>query len=518
MAVRMQTRQDLLRVVNALMQDELKQSFHPYTMKQLLWYCNPNNTYKRYVNFKIPKKSGGERQISAPASASYMHLLRYVGTILQTLYTPSEYAMGFVPNRSIVDNAKAHIGMNYVFNIDLKDFFPSIERARMVARLQVRPFNFTKELALTVAGLCTMRVENNKDGENKYRYILPQGSPASPTITNLMCEKLDYFLSRVAKRFNLNYTRYADDITFSSMHNVYQEGSDFRIELERIITEQGFTINPKKTRLNKIGSRQEVTGLTVSRDKVNVARKYIKELRGLLFIWEKYGYCDAERRFNEYNAKNNLGKKGTFLSNVVAGKLMFLSMVKGKEDSTYLKLQSRYDKLCGLKERQPRNASVEYIKTVHVPQFEKDNNTHIILKGILEHRRAICDTKDGRIEISVQWKIDWKKYNLQQLDISYCHSKERKTSFYYLHVPFVSTRIPERVNVDDLIQELDDILSLDTDNFPDDDILRVRESENMDNLPNSLLQKDGSFSNSNDNKLENSLDESGFDDIEIQLF
>ncbi len=458
MILRMQTRQDLLRVINALKREELKESYHPYTMRQLGWFCNPNHVFHRYRDFEIPKKSGGKRLISAPGSHSYMHLLRYVGAILQSVYTPSANAMGFVPKRSIVDNAKAHIGQNYVFNIDLKDFFPSIERCRIVSRLQVRPFCFTPEVALTIAGLCTMRVANDEGAEKKYRYVLPQGSPASPVITNLMCDKLDFLLAKVAKRFGLTYTRYADDITFSSMHNVYQEGSDFRKELERIIAEQGFTINPKKTRLDKIGARQEVTGLTVSKDKVNVARKYIRDLRGLLYIWEKYGYATAESRMLAHHAKQEATrKKGTSLVCVVEGKLLFLQMVKGKNDPTFLKLAQRFEKLLGNDKRQPRNATVAYKETLRVPDFEAKYHTRIVVQEDKHHhyRSATCEIEGETVHIQVKKDIDGTRYTLPQLVISYCQNKEQSQSFWLLHVPYKSVHIQDAVDVDSLLADLD---------------------------------------------------------------
>ena len=102
----MQTRQDLLKVINTLKKEELNESYHPYTMRQLGWFCNPNHVFHRYRDFEIPKKSGGTRKISAPRSRSYKYLLRYVGNILQSIYEPSASAMGFIPCRSIVDNAK----------------------------------------------------------------------------------------------------------------------------------------------------------------------------------------------------------------------------------------------------------------------------------------------------------------------------------------------------------------------------------------------------------------------------
>ena len=405
----MQNTSDLLNLINAIKKDELGDKYHAYTMKQMVWFANPDHVFHRYYQFEIPKKSGGTRQINAPWSRSYMHLLRYVAMILQSVYEPSAHTMGFVPGRSIVSNAQAHVGMHYVFNIDLKDFFPSIERQRIAARLQVKPFCFPWKVAQSIAGLCTMRVDQ--------RYVLPQGSPASPVLTNLMCDKLDFLLSGVAKRFGLRYTRYADDITFSSMHNVYQEDSAFRKELERIITEQGFTINPKKTRLNIVGARQEVTGLTVN-NKVNVSRRFIKDLRGLLYIWEKYGYAASRPR-------------------VVEGKIAFLKMVKGASDPTYLKLQERYNKLMHrCHKNQPLHTDVLYRETMTVAAFEQKFHTTLSLVGDPTRlARFEVDDKDTWVLIKHTADMTLPK---EQLCISYCELKDRSDHFWLIHEPYIS--------------------------------------------------------------------------------
>lgn len=476
-ALEMQNASDLLKLINTIKKDELGEHFHPYTKKQLLWFGNPNHVFHRYRNFEIPKKSGGKRQISAPYSQSYMHLLRYIAIILQSIYQPSAHTMGFVPGKSIVDNAKAHVGMNYVFNIDLKDFFPSIEAPRIIARLKVKPFCFPWKVAKAIAAICTMRVqeEGTEPEEKKYRYVLPQGSPASPVLTNLMCEKLDFLLSGLAKRFGLNYTRYADDITFSSMHNVYQERSDFRKELERIISEQGFTINPNKTRLNIVGSRQEVTGLTVSHDKVNVSRKYIKDLRGLLFIWEKYGYAEAERRLAERSEAPkriwDRRKKGTSLACVVEGKLAFLKMVKGDSDTTYAKLLARYNKLMHKSEmNQPQHTNILYRETMTLAQFEQKYHTTVeITQEKTEYATKYCKVGDVVRYAKIQlgelpiW-IDVKRtaditLPKDKLCVSYCEKKDGSDGFWMIHEPYKSQYFKNKVNLDQLNEELDALLS-----------------------------------------------------------
>ena len=248
-------------------------------------------------------------------------------------------------DKSIVDNAKKHVGHHYVLNMDLKDFFHTFDRNRVKMGFMYEPFNLNgdkESLAFLLASLCTHPFEI--DGE--VQTILPQGSPTSPTLTNILCKKLDRRLSGLAKRFGATYTRYADDITFSSSHNIYND-EDFNYELKRIIEEdQKLIINPKKTRLQKTDYRQEVTGLIVN-DKVNVHRRYVKQIRMWLYYWEKYGYEKAEVIFKkDYIAdKGHVKNNNAQLMNVLDGKLEFLKMVKGEKDGTYKKLKHRYGKL-----------------------------------------------------------------------------------------------------------------------------------------------------------------------------
>lgn len=335
----------LLTLLNDAKQEYLGDKAYPFELKQITYYSNPASNVKRYIDFEIPKKSGGKRKISAPVDGLKI-ILRCLNMILQEIYEPSKYAMGFAKNRSVVDNAKKHVNQNYVFNIDLKDFFPSVIRARICARLKVKPFAFSDDIARMISGLCTMKV---KDGDT-VKYVLPQGAPTSPTLTNIICDRLDHKLAGLAKRFGLNYSRYADDITFSSSHNVYQEDGDFRQELNRIITEEGFTINDKKTRLQKRGGRQEVTGVIVC-EKTNVTKKYVKEIRNLLYIWERYGYDEAVKSFHpRYKAeKGHVKKHNPNLYAVLEGKLLYLKMVKGENDSVYKRLQGKYDSLMEVK-------------------------------------------------------------------------------------------------------------------------------------------------------------------------
>jgi RNA-directed DNA polymerase len=332
---------DLINYVNVLMFGEKSR---PIQLKSLTFFANPTLFEKRYETFTIKKKSGGDRTIHSPATG-LKSIQRSLNVILQTLSEPHRAATGFIPGKSIVDNAKLHVNQNYVFNIDLKDFFHSFDRNRVKVGLMKPPFNLKEQkepLAFFIACLCTHPFSINES----LKVVLPQGSPTSPTLTNILCVTLDRRLNGLAKRFNAKYSRYADDITFSSSHNIFTN-EDFHAELKRIIEkDQGLTINPCKTRLQKTQYRQETTGLTVN-DKVNVRKRYVKQIRMWLYYWEKYGYSHANKIFRkDYNKdKGHLNNTNASLVHVISGKLEYLKMVKGQADTTYSKLKARCELL-----------------------------------------------------------------------------------------------------------------------------------------------------------------------------
>ena len=508
LAHQMETKDDLLTLLNRIKKEEMAEmgfadKFHSFSQKHMNYYCNPKNAFHRYKQFKIKKKSGGFRQITAPRNRSFMLMLSYVNTILKALYTPSDYAMGFTEGRSVVDNAKKHLGMNYVLNLDLKDFFPSIVQPRVWKRLQLKPFNFPVPVASAIAGLCCMKeIREDADGKKTEHFVLPQGAPTSPIITNMICDKLDHRLSGLAKRFGLNYTRYADDITFSSMHNVYQKNGDFFVELYRIIADQGFTVNEKKTRLQKNGSRQEVTGITVS-EKLNVTQKYVRDIRNILYLWDRYGYSVAYSKFfPKYKQEKGHVKKGNpDLVNVIDGKLMYLKMVKGEDDSVYKQLHEKFLKLSGNLNDPARTTeqNVTYVDTLPLLEFEKRNSTEvfvcfseekyemtfkdgIVVQMSVEHYNILKDKtpqeklKSTRFVPSRRYayfKLDNKKiyasinksvkpeeeHNKVLLAISVCRDQKNK-EFWLIHKQDkVTVPTPPELDLDELNNDLDSLLN-----------------------------------------------------------
>lgn len=151
---------------------------------------------------------------------------------------------------------------------------------------------------------------------------------------------MDEELSRCAELGKCRYTRYADDITFSHNREVRKFSPYLQFRIRSIIEKHGLKINEKKTKVLVQGERLEVTGVTVSEKKANVARKYIKQLRTLMHLWDKYGYEQAQAIFNR-DFCNGVPKS---LTSVINGKINYLCMIKGKTDFTYRRYKYRYIK------------------------------------------------------------------------------------------------------------------------------------------------------------------------------
>lgn len=321
-------------------------SKNAFDLKHLTYYANPKISKKRYHSFEIKKKSGKLRTINSPVSG-LKSILRCLGYIFDATLESHPSAYGFVTGKSVVDNAKKHLGKMYVYNIDLKDFFHSFDRNRVKLGIWRNLFNMEKEkeqLSFFLTSLCTHPLSFG----DEMRIVLPQGSPVSPMLSNILCYRLDIRLNGLARRFRIAYSRYADDITFSANRNVFKD-PEFQKELKRIIEDdQKLLINSDKTRLQKKGYRQEVTGVIVN-EKSNVHRRYVKQLRSWIYYIEKYGKQKAEEIFRKdyIKEKGHVKYMANPMMNVITGKLLYLKMVKGENDSVYFGLKQRLEKIVG---------------------------------------------------------------------------------------------------------------------------------------------------------------------------
>ena len=242
-----------------------------------------------YRRFSIPKKTGGERHISAPMPRLKAVQSTIASHILGKVPLHAA-AHGFVPGKSIVTNAQAHLGRNVVINMDLENFFPTVTWQRVQGLF--RKLGYPGQVSTMLALLLTEAdvVEAELDGRTWYVHSserqLPQGSPASPVLTNVLCFRLDKRLSGLAAKWGFTYTRYADDLTFSADSTA--KIAALLSAVPRIVRDEGFTVHPDKTRVMHKGRRQEVTGLVVN-EKLGVPRRLLRKFRAVLHQVDKSG-------------------------------------------------------------------------------------------------------------------------------------------------------------------------------------------------------------------------------------
>jgi RNA-directed DNA polymerase len=256
---------------------------------RFLAFSRSTSTVTHYVRFEIPKKTGGTRRISAPMPRLKSAQRWVLDNILEKVAL-HDAAHGFRPERSIVSNARPHVGADLVVNVDLKDFFPTLEYRRI--RGMFRGLGYG-EAAATIFALITSEPEVDEvelDGQTFYvargTRRLPQGAPTSPAITNIVCRRLDARLDGAARKLGFSYTRYADDLTFSAARTA--DAGSMLSAIRMITAAEGFVEHPKKTRVLRRGARQEVTGLVVNQQ-LGVDRATLRRFRALLFQIGKDG-------------------------------------------------------------------------------------------------------------------------------------------------------------------------------------------------------------------------------------
>jgi RNA-directed DNA polymerase len=328
----------------------------------------------RYSSFTIPKRHGGNREILAP-NKDLKLIQRRLATLLHDCIDEVELARsrkeevkrrgmahGFKRNHTIMTNGRAHVTRRFVFNVDLHDFFGTINFGRVRGFfIKDKNFSLHPEVATTVAQIACF---GNK---------LPQGSPCSPIISNLIAHPLDIRLARLAAKHGLTYTRYADDLTFSTnkpdfpveiASPIESHGWIPGPELDCIVTESGFSFNPDKTRLQYRDSRQEVTGLTVNR-KVNVPASYRHTVRAMVHRLFKTG------EFELIYKKRNSDGEIVVENNILGDNRQLLGMLSHIDQ-----VDQFNEKLCVENNREPENTDGRislfrrflYFDTFYAPQ------------------------------------------------------------------------------------------------------------------------------------------------------
>jgi retron-type reverse transcriptase len=430
-----------------------------------------------YQEISIPKKRGGERTLTVPHHP-LKWLQRSLLTVFTHLFPRHKCAHGFERGKSIVTHAKHHTGKKYVYTIDIKDFFPSITRNRVFGMLQAYPINASQPVARYLANLTC------------HNGSLPQGAPTSPILSNLLCRRLDSRLFKWARQNGYTYSRYADDLTFSTNNDSFPD-SDIAF-IDDIIQDEGFEVNEEKRRLQPYYRRQMVTGLVVN-EKVNLPREKLRGLRALLRNIEEHGwrsqvnrdcvfddadewrsYINADLSRSEFRNIDQMQSKRDRLLNpaatlprvedvddlreVVRGKIAFVGAVRGEGDDMYQRFLSRYTQLSsrldrfqeGKRKGGQRIRSGEDEREREVERRENAPRHYANLsrwlkeldKGALspsEFREKLGDWRDHSLEIN--WLLDRRE------DISTAFRREAKRIAHGLDTsPYETARFFRKFN------------------------------------------------------------------------
>jgi RNA-directed DNA polymerase len=288
-----------------------------------------NGSY--YKKFEIPKKSGGVRQISRPLRGLALAQDR-LSAVLTAHYKPKSFVKGYIKGESFFTNAKYHERQKWVLNLDIKDFFPSIHFGRVRGLFISQMFGFNQQVSTVLARIVTF--ENG----------LPQGASTSPIIANIIANNLDKQLIAIAAKERLRYTRYADDITFSSSQKTVPSAliklwepdkGNRQITLSSAVhdafRQSNFAINEDKVRIQFPYERQEVTGLIVNK-KANVWRRDVSKLRMKIHAARKHGAESAAKIFIGESAD------GEKFWQHITGWLAYVRQIRGNDDPVVAKL------------------------------------------------------------------------------------------------------------------------------------------------------------------------------------
>jgi len=245
-------------------------------------YAVANSSKHFYRSFKIKKKNGGCRKITAPLPVLMVVQSWILKNILNQIPV-HKACKAYIKNIGIRDNARLHRKAGELYSSDVVDFFGSLRK------FQVQELFFecgySKALSVLFANLCC------------YDNYLPQGAPTSGYLSNLILRSFDSSILKYSRENGLVYTRYADDISIS--------GSKIDVEtinakLIHELANLGLKLNFKKTRLSKKNNRQSVTGVIVN-EKLNVPREFLREIKQEYFFIMKYGLLGHANYIKEEN-------------------------------------------------------------------------------------------------------------------------------------------------------------------------------------------------------------------------
>ena len=249
------------------------------------------------------------REIMAPSLKLKQRQRWILNNILERYILP-DCVHGFAKGKSIVTNALCHVNQKEIACIDIENFFPSISE-KVVYKI-FQDLGYENKVAMELSKLCT------------YDGVLPQGAPTSPMLANIALRELDSNMQKYAEYNNLNYSRYADDLTLSGNCDITQHLNRMIQEVEKC----GYRVNNNKTHIMKDNYRKIVTGLVVN-ETVKVPKNYKRLFRQEIYYCKKLGI--------EQHLKNTGRESAVNFREYMYGKAYFIKMVEPENGTRLLK-------------------------------------------------------------------------------------------------------------------------------------------------------------------------------------
>lgn len=274
-----------------------------------------------YKEVLIPKKSGGMRQLCVPNRQLKAVQSWILQNILYKLHS-NVASKGFERGSSIKDNVIPHIGATHIVKVDLKDFFTTIKSKNIF--LTFKTIGYNNQISKLLTLLCS------------YKSYLPQGSPASPKLANLICHRLDARISRYVEKSDITYTRYADDITLSA-YSPQKICAAYKF-IQKVISEENFILNIKKTRFVGPTRRKKITGLVISEKKSGIGRIEYRNMRKILhelFLKSRSDYSFFHGKMNWINDVD--------IENFKRLKKLATTLSKKTDDERFKKEMKKYE-------------------------------------------------------------------------------------------------------------------------------------------------------------------------------
>ncbi|WP_412023476.1 reverse transcriptase family protein [Burkholderia cepacia] len=285
-----------------------------------------SDAYRTFMLAKGGTPSRGYRMISVPRP-DLKHVQRWICDNILALEKPHSASKAYTPKSTLVEAVEPHLGCRWLIKLDLHAFFDSIPETSVYKVFE--GIGYQPLVAIELARICTRlspdsrwrahsrwqsrrpeRYSNVKGYAVKRLGYLPQGAPTSPMLSNLVMRVFDADLTAVAVKRGFQYTRYADDLAFSTKEMSSRNLCGALItDVYKLIAKYGLAPNLSKTAVTPPGGRKLLLGLLIDGEKPRLTKEFREELNRHLYFIDKYGvqsHADHRKFESIYGLRHHL--------------------------------------------------------------------------------------------------------------------------------------------------------------------------------------------------------------------